>query len=228
MLSALLWCVTAAVATAAPQSNTRGSGLEVQSGYRPDLRWSISAKAGASWLLENMDNPWSVGPTLGFSFGRLFSGDKQLALVDERTTHILEEPGLAFEKGTGMNLTKDVARGHTRQHWLHLSFMWSPPVGRVERMTFSPTVEAGVGVLLTEGWLELAGAEGRTLLTSHQTLPGTELGLGVLCMLTPTLGVRTGVNAIAILSFDRAELGGGDHLRFALRVTPLLEVLGRF
>ena len=47
-------------------------------------------------------------------------------------------------------------------------------------------------------------------------------------MLTPTLGVRTGVNAIAILSFDRAELGGGDHLRFALRVTPLLEVLGRF
>ena len=229
MLSALLWCVTATVATASPSTTMGRSGMDgLRSDYRPDLRWSIAAKVGASRLFQDSENPWSVGPTVGLSFGRLFSPEMRLALADERTTHILENPGLAFEKGTGGALTADVARGHTRQHWLHLSFLWSPQVARVGSLTFSPTVEAGVGALVTEGWLEVAGTEGRTLLTSHQTLPGTELGLGFLCMFTPTVGVRAGVNGLTLLAFDRAELGGGDHVRFALRLTPLLEVLGRF
>jgi hypothetical protein len=93
---------------------------------------------------------------------------------------------------------------------------------------FGAIIEGAIGVDIVRTHTDLFGPDGLRRITTTESLPIVQIGLGIHVLILDSLGINITINEQILLTFDRGERGGGDDLRVLFGTLPGLELNWHF
>ena len=186
-----------------------------------------SIGAARHWL--GSDQGWGVGPQVSLAIERAYPGHLAWWSSLAWSSHRLTDGRALFSSESGEAISASSLGGHRVLLWSETGIQYTPDRGwRAGRLDLRLLMRGTLAVGGIQTVLDMPSVDGQSQLASTGLLLAPSGSLGLQSVWSERWDVRLLVGTAPLLSFDRAELGGGDNGRLTLRTHATLETLVRF